>query len=303
MTNRKSAVVTGAAGFTGYSLTMKLANLGYNVHAIVRPDSEHNKRIKHPLVNIIELDYSAYDELASRINSKCDYFYHLVWCGGRDDFGIQMKNIDYSLVTLEEAHKLGCKRFICTGSQAEYGIQKDIITEDVLPNPINSYGVSKLSAMYLTKRRAEQLGIDWIWGRIFSLYGKYEPSGRLFSDLIKNMLDGKSMDLSSCRQFWDYLNVEDAADALVALAEKGKNGNIYNIANGDYKELKWYVEEMKKITFSRSEILYGDDPEPFISLKPSVDKIMKDTGWKPKIKYNVGVKKQIEFLEKTSSGQ
>ena len=301
MTNRKSAVVTGAAGFTGYSLTMKLANLGYNVHAIVRPDSEHNKRIKHPLVNIIELDYSAYDELASRINSKCDYFYHLVWCGGRDDFGIQMKNIDYSLVTLEEAHKLGCKRFICTGSQAEYGIQKDIITEDVLPNPINSYGVSKLSAMYLTKRRAEQLGIGWIWGRIFSLYGKYEPSGRLFSDLLRKLINGENMNLSSCSQNWDYLNVEDAAEALVALAEKGVTGNVYNIANGDYKELKWFVEEMKNIVSSNSEIIYGDNPNPYISLKPSVEKIKNDTGWEPEIGFSEGVKKQIEFFEKTTS--
>ena len=108
----------------------------------------------------------------------------------------------------------------------------------------------------------------------------YEPSGRMLPDLYHALREGKKFHISSCRQNWDYLDVYDAAEAIIALAIRGRAGEIYNIANGDYRPLKEYTEELKRIVGGTGVIAYGDDPTPFVSLQPSVEKIRRDTGWK-----------------------
>ncbi len=286
------AVVTGAAGFAGYSLVDALLKKNNEVYAILRPGSEHNKRFKPDTagLHLIELDCADFDKIADFVQTDCEVFYHLAWFGGRDDFEVQKKNIDYCLMALESAGKLNCKRFVGIGSQAEYGVTQGIQSESLMPNPVNSYGSAKTAAMYLSKRRAGQLDIEWIWGRIFSLYGDFEPSGRMLPDLMRGLKNNEDFCLSSCRQNWDYLHVKDAAEAIIAIGTHGLSGEIYNIANGDYRPLKEFVEEVKLISDSDSTISYGRDPEPFIALQPDVSKIKRDTGWAPIIDFSTGVK-------------
>lgn len=288
------AVVTGAAGFAGYSFTIELLNRGYRVHAILRPGSEHNKRFSDitdsEKLLLHEVDCNDFDKISDSINESCDVFYHLAWFGARDDFEGQNKNIIYTIKALESAGKLGCKRFVGIGSQAEYGVCKDVITEDLTPAPINAYGAAKVAALYLSKRRAEQLGVEWIWGRIFSLYGLYEPKGRMLPDLVDSIKRGETKHLSSCEQYWDYLNVLDASKAIAAIGEKGHNGEIYNIANGDYKALKEFVEEIRTTLNPDCHIVYGDRANPFISLKTDISKIRKHTGWYPEIPFMEGIR-------------
>ena len=191
------------------------------------------------------------------------------------------------LDALRAASELGCSRFICTGSQAEYGTvpSDELILEDRELFPFSEYGMAKVDACRKSRVLAKELGIEWIWGRIFSLIGRYEPAGRMLPDLYRAMKNGSKMKLSSCRQNWDYLDVYDAADALIALGERGVDGEIYNIANGSYRPLRKYVEELcglvKKKYGDCGEVEYGVDSSPYVSLQPSIIKIRKDTGWSP----------------------
>ncbi len=306
----KIAVVTGAAGFAGFSLAAHLLLHGYKVYAVLRPGSSHNNRFsKDNLLSVlelecergfdklysgeilseeidekltcIELDYTEYHNLPNLIKESCNLFFHLSWSGGRDDFEEQTANIRASIDAVEAAASLSCSRFICTGSQAEYGIQTGVITEDICPKPINAYGAAKASAMFLTKRRAEQLGVEWIWGRIFSLYGLYEPGGRMLPDLISKLAVGEKISLSDCTQNWDYLDAGDAAEAIILLGEKGCSGEIYNIARGDYRPLREFVLEMIDRYGSAETVRFGGRANPYISLSPDTTKIKTDTGWKP----------------------
>lgn len=287
MKHEKRAIVTGAAGFAGANLTECLINDNYFVYAICRPRSRHNDRLASysgDRLRIIELDMSAIDQLPSIIPEAkgTDLLFHMAWAGGRDDFEAQKCNIDQSIEILYAATKLNVHRFIGTGSQAEYGVKENVITEDSFPEPFSSYGAAKLASCYLTKNLASQLGIEWVWGRIFSLIGKYEPSGRMIPDLIKKLKSNDFASLSSCRQYWDYLDAGDCGRAFVALGEKGRNGEIYNVANGNYRELRNFTSEICKLYQVDANLIhYGENPSPFVSLKPSIDKIQHDTEWKP----------------------
>ena len=279
----KKAIVIGGAGFTGIALAYDLIKNGYIVYDIIRPNSPHKSRLDHIDANlkIIECDLSGLASLSSGINGGADVMFYIAWTADEGYYG-QSQNVLYLNCALDLAAKLGCKRVVITGSQAEYGVvpKNEIIYEDRAPNPFSDYGASKVAACYLSKQYAKDLGIEWVWGRIFSLIGKNEPETRMLPALYKALYEGRDFALSSCRQNWDYLDVQDAAAALIALAEHGKSGEIYNIANGHYRELKEYTEELRRIVRSSARVIYGNDPSPFVSLQPSVEKIQNDTGWK-----------------------
>ncbi|MCR5487731.1 MAG: NAD(P)-dependent oxidoreductase [Lachnospiraceae bacterium] len=292
------AIVTGAAGFTGAVLTERLRQNGYEVYAVVRPGSVHNNRLKTDDLglHVIPLEPERYGELPDHViqmgldggddslkeDRGIDVCFHLMWGGGRI-MGEQAQNVDYAVAVTEASAVLGVKRIVLTGSQAEYGVVPPDVEEDesLLPDPVTAYGTAKLTAMERTRKRTEELGIEWIWGRIFSLIGKYEPEGRMLPDLYHALREGREMNLSSCAQNWDYLDVYDATDALIALSLRGRPGEIYNIAHGEYRPLKEYTERLREIVAPKGVIHYGKDPEPFISLQPSVHKIREHTGWKP----------------------
>ena len=296
----KKAIVTGAAGFAGYHLTEKLIEAGYNVYAIVRLGSAHNQRLRHfseETLHVIELEMRDIAGLSNHIKEPCDAFFHLAWGGGRYNYEAQSENISWTLTALEQAAKLSCKKFVCTGSQAEYGLvpMDHIITEDLRPNPFCDYGSAKVAAFYLANIRAKALGIELVWGRIFSLYGRYEPGSRMLPFLINELKKRHDVSLSSCRQNWDYLYAADAAEAMIALGERGRAGEIYNIANGDFAPLKDFTEAVRKhcASFNNDKIVpvihYGEDPDPFVSLQPSVEKIRRDTGWRAKTSFEEGL--------------
>ena len=202
------------------------------------------------------------------------------------------------LDAVETAARLKCKRFVGVGSQAEYGVvHTEIIREDSALNPYGVYGANKAAACFLTRSRAEQLGIEWVWGRIFSLTGMYDPRSRMLPNVIKNMINEVDSSLSSCEQNWDYLDIWDGAEALISIAQRGAPGEIYNVANGEYRKLKSYIEEAKGIVAPNARIQYGADPDPFISLQPSVEKIKTDTGWKPMVSFEQSVCNIVECVK------
>ena len=75
------AVVTGAAGFTGFSVTRELLSRNYEVFAILKPGSSHNSRIGYlnGSIHPIELDCSDYYGIPDLVRKECDVFINLAW--------------------------------------------------------------------------------------------------------------------------------------------------------------------------------------------------------------------------------
>lgn len=307
--NGKIAIVTGAFGFAGANLTEHLLDYGYKVYAIGRKGSAHNERFEESeSLRKVLIDMEDYDKICGYIDeddirsAEAIALFHLSWGGQRDDFDAQRRNIDGSLRLLDSARDIKEKclksknmdvsiRAVGIGSQAEYGVKSGLITEDLSLEPFSAYGSCKAAAYYLMESKARILGIDFIWGRIFSLIGKYEPEGRMLPDVVRKLAAGEKVSLSSCEQFWDYLDAGDAADAIIALFEKGVTGEVYNIANGDYDRLKNFVVRAAKcVGADESLISYGNKANPFVSLEVSGEKIKKDTGWEPKVSFEESIK-------------
>ena len=296
--NKKLVIVTGAAGFAGVNLVLELLDNNFEVFAVVRPASPHNARLEEidsDDLHIIPLEMDELERLPYEIferfpeledeERRFDSFFHLMWGGNRNDFEAQKINVEGAIHAVKAASMIRCRRFVGIGSQAEYGATEKIQYENMAPCPVTAYGACKVAACYMTRNLADSFHMEWVWGRIFSLIGRYEPHGRMIPDLLDRAENGMKMNLSSCRQSWNYLDVRDCARALIAISQKGRDGEIYNITDGRCLVLKQYVERLNRWVFERSgkmaEITFGDDPKPFISLQPDGNKLFEDTGWKP----------------------
>lgn len=286
----KKVVVTGANGFLGSYLTQQMVLEEIEVYAIVRSHEKAKQRFKENIyIHIIELDMKDISQLVNLIPKPIDVFYHLAWNGERNAFEEQTNNIHYAVEALEVAAKLGCKKFICTGSQAEYGIYQTKTDEATLPNPNTAYGVAKLAACYLTRFRSEQLGIEWIWARVFSVYGKNDNPKALIPYLVKTLKAGDSPKVSAGLQQWDFLHGNDAADALIALAQTDVAQGIYHVASGNSRPLRYFIETVRDIIAPEQTIQYDTVTSGGVELFTSIDKIKKMTGWNPKFKFFDGI--------------
>ena len=100
--------------------------------------------------------------------------------------------------------------------------------------------------------------------------------------LVKSLRSEQTFALSSSTaQNWDYLYAADAADALLALAERGRTGEIYNIAHGEYRPLREFIEAARAVIAPQCDVVYGAADADVFSLQPSVEKLCRDTGWRP----------------------
>lgn len=302
----KKFVVTGATSFIGVHLIERLLEEECIIYAVIRPNSSNAYRLPvSDRVKVIELDLSQITDLLNYIpENDVDAFYHLAWEGARapyrDDKELQNRNYECAMKAANISIKLGTKLFVGSGSQAEYGKFNGKVDETYPCAPITEYGKAKYKAYLDIKELMNKNGIRFIWTRIFSVFGKYDYSGTLIMSSLKKMLSNMPIDMTACTQMWDFISVEDVADAFVKFsAEKCENG-VYNIASGDAKPLHVFVEDMKRITKSESTLNFGVVPygkEGPVSFEPVVDKLKNELKWKPNISFEDGIKKLISDEE------
>lgn len=131
------------------------------------------------------------------------------------------------------------------------------------------------------------------------MYGPKDYEGTLVISTLKKMLENKPCELTECIQLWDFLYIDDAIDGLVKLVEDDVPEGIYNFGSGYSAPLKEFVEQMKEITNSDSELRYGVIPYPatgIVNVNPDVSKLI-NCGWKQEVSFQKGVMKIVSHLE------
>lgn len=292
-------VVTGATSFIGKAVVNELLSQGHQVYVIVRPSSTQKDYFQHMKNCQIVLSEMGNVSFWGRYIQVADYFIHFGWEGvgaeGRSNSDIQRENIKITLKCIEEAGRLGCKKFLFAGSQAEYGIKKDIICENTPCDPIIEYGKAKLEVWNQGSVLAKNLGIIYYHARIFSVYGAGDHPWTLVSTCIYNFLNGQEMRTSSGEQLWNYMYIDDVAKTLVKLMESSAESGIYNIASEDTRPLKSFIKEIYECCGKQGDLLLGtfDPLEKPNNLNPDITKLKKVIGKIPKTDFYEGIKETI----------
>lgn len=300
----KKAIVTGATGMIASALIRHLVSEGVGVYALCRPgDSQDDEFFKSGLVTALEVDITNLTAAAEMIKEKCDVLYHFAWLGtfgnSRDDTYTQVENIKYTLDAVSLAAKTGCECFVSSGSQAEYGITEETLTEKTATDPVTGYGIAKYASGKLSRLYCEQLGIRHCWVRILSVFGqKGNPNSIIMSSLAK-MLRGEKTSFTPCEQQWDFLHCDDAALALYLIGEKGVNGRVYPLGSGTTRPLKEYIYEMRDCIDENLEVGIGDLPynkNQVMHLGADISQLTADTGFKPQLTFKEGIRRTADYI-------
>ena len=118
-------LITGITSFLGRAISNEMLKRGIEVYGIVRETSKNAKDLDKR-INIIYADLDNIEKLDIDKIGNIDVLIHLAWDGigskGRMDKQVQARNILNTLKIVELVSKLGCKRVLFSGSQAEYGL-------------------------------------------------------------------------------------------------------------------------------------------------------------------------------------
>lgn len=307
----KRAVITGCTGMLGLALIRKLLNEGYEVVAVVRPDSARSENIpEDDRITKVELALDEIDKLPSVLAlfdiSKAEMFFHFAWGGtsgaSRNDMDLQNKNIEAALKAVDAAHELGCKVFLGAGSQAEYGrVPEGTKLAGSTPcNPENGYGIAKYAAGKMTRIKAQSFGMKHIWVRILSTYGEFDGVHTMVMSLIRDFSEGKRVACTKGEQMWDYLYCDDAADAFFLAATKGVDGKVYPVGSGQVRPLADYIKDIRDVTAPSLDIGFGEVdyyPGQVMYLCADLTELQNDTGFAPKTEFKVGVEKTYAWYK------
>lgn len=306
----KNVIVTGATSMIGVALINELVKdfKIQNIYAVVRSGCDKIDRL--PLderIKIIYCDISEYSNLSNYIQNKCDTFYHLAWTRtltyneSYNDIILNCKNIQNVLEAMCVAKKIGCNKFIGTGTQAEYGVECiDSFSPESVCKPVRADGIAHLAAGQLAKCYADKIEMDCIWMRVFSIYGEYDRKNSMISSTIIKLLNKEHCSFTKSEQKWDYLYANDAGKAFYLVGKKVQGSHIYCLGSGVAKPLKEYIEKIRDIVSPNAELGFGElkYPEnPVMNLCANIKQLQCDTGWKPEVEFEVGIKKICKYLQ------
>ncbi len=300
----KRVIITGATSFLGKYIVNELVRRKIHVYAIIRPESKNKDMYEnHPLVDTVLTNMDQVDIWMKKI-SKADAFLHLGWDGigakGRANVAIQEKNLKDAINCFSGAEKLGCKVFLFAGSQAEYGVQTDIINENTPCNPITEYGKFKLK-VYENISELASKDTKYYHTRIFSVYGEGDHKWALVPSCIRTLCQNGEMSLSSCKQYWNYMYVTDAAFAICELLTSDAESGIYNIASNDTRILSEFIHSIHSLCNKRGSLRFGthNAQERPANLQVDISKLTNAIGQIPYTPFEEAIEKMINLYEKT----
>jgi nucleoside-diphosphate-sugar epimerase len=302
-------LVTGATGHLGAALTRLLVSEGYPTAVLVRPSSNLWRLASvRSSLHRIEGELS---DLASAGKSfrqfAPDAIFHLAWGGVsrelRDSPDQIRVNLTGGLRIVDLACDLRCRVFVGLGSQAEYGGTDEPLTEDTPVRPNTAYGLAKLCLGQLALKQCELRGVRAVWLRLLATYGPRDNEGMLIPYVIGCLLRGESPVLTAGNQQWDYLYVEDAAEALLAAALDESLAGTFNLAHGAET---WTIRQIA--TFLRDQLAPGVplrwNARQSRSLLGSSERFSALTGWRPRTGMEEGLLRTADwYKEQITAGE
>ncbi|MBQ4825828.1 dTDP-glucose 4,6-dehydratase [Leisingera sp. HS039] len=182
-----------------------------------------------------------------------------------------------------------------------------MFTEDTAYDPRSPYSASKAASDHLVRAWAETYGLPVVLTNCSNNYGPYHFPEKLIPVVILNALAGKPLpiygDGSNVR---DWLYVEDHADALLLVVQKGALGRSYNIGGENERSNLELVQTLCSILDQKRPRADGGsykDQITFVTDRPGHDaryaidpsRIRDELGWRPSVTVEEGLERTVQW--------
>ncbi|MCX7911385.1 MAG: SDR family oxidoreductase [Dehalococcoidales bacterium] len=254
------AVVTGGAGFIGSHLAGELVERGYRVTIIDDLSTGSLSNISSILdrsgVEFVRGSISSLS-LLRRVFSGATYVFHQAAvvnapASVKRPAHFHRTNATGTLNVLLAARDCGVKKVVIASSAAVYGDSPALVqTEDMPPDPLTPYAVTKLIGEYYAKVFRDNYGMATVSLRYFNVYGpRQNPKsvyGAVIPSFVSRVLSGKPPVIyGDGSQSRDFVFVRDVALANILFAESKATG-VFNIGSGKKMTITGLAELIMKI--------------------------------------------------------
>jgi nucleoside-diphosphate-sugar epimerase len=294
----KTVLVTGATGFIGWHCLPLLVAKGYQVHALSRkqPETGSVPGVSWHITNLLCPGSAA--KIVGEV--RPDYILHLAWYAVPGKFWASPENLKWvgaSLELLSAFAENAGQRVVLAGSCAEYGPTAGECVEGATPLlPNTLYGTCKHALERILHSWSEQTGVNSAWARIFCLYGPHEHPSRLVASVVRSLLQGQPALCSGGTQIRDFLHVEDAASAFVALLESEVQGAV-NVGSSQPVAVRDVVREIGRQLGKLDLIHFGvrDASSEPSRLWANTRRLIEEAGWTPHYDLTRGIEQTIQW--------
>ena len=306
MSEPRTCLVTGGAGFIGSHLVDRLLDDGHSVKVIDnfstgRPENlQHHQ--DHSRLEVLRADIADYPTIARHFQGVQDV-YHLAALADivpsiQQPLTYHRANVDGTAAVLEAARQAAVERFVYTASSSCYGIPDRYPTPEEAPiAPEYPYAVTK----YL----GEQLALSWhriydlpvVSLRLFNVFGPRSRTsgtyGAVFGVFLAQKLAGKPFTVvGDGHQTRDFTFVTDVVNAFVTAAGSRDAGEVFNVGSGGH----YSVNQLVALLGGEAVHVPKRPGEPDCTFA-DISRIRQRLGWEPRISFEEGVARVLERIE------
>lgn len=298
-------VVTGGAGFIGSHLVDELVNEGHEITVIdslcAGKQENINKKAKFVKKDIRQ-------NLVPEFKGVDTVFHFAADPEVKSSADDPTKSFDINVVgtmnTLECCRKADVKHMVLASTSTVYGDAKEIPTPEDHPTlPISNYGASKLACEAYLSSYSGSYGIKGTSLRYANIFGERSNHGVMFDFYNKLKQNPNELEiLGDGKQDKSYLYVSDCvAGSLVAWQKQKAKYDIFNIGSKDKVTVNHLTKLICKNLGADPLFKYtgtkrgwtGDVPIMLLDISK-----LEKLGWKPKISFEEGIRRYIEWLKK-----
>ncbi|MBL4750112.1 MAG: dTDP-glucose 4,6-dehydratase [Amylibacter sp.] len=180
-----------------------------------------------------------------------------------------------------------------------------LFTESTPYAPNSPYSASKAASDHLVRAWSETYGLPVVLTNCSNNYGPYHFPEKLIPVVILNAIAGKNIPIyGKGENIRDWLYVEDHADALLTVLEKGVLGRTYNIggenevANIDLvKTICGLLDELRPADTPYAKLITFVTDRPGHDLRYAIDptRVRNELGWRPSVTLEEGLRKTVQW--------
>jgi UDP-glucose 4-epimerase len=322
-TKLANCLVTGVAGFIGSHLAERLLRDGYRVIGVDCFTDSYPRQIKERNIenlggsekftfieaNLLEIDLAALLRGESAIQSQpsaaVDWVFHLAaQAGVRASWGEAFHiYTDCNVLTtqrlLEAAKEAPLQKFVYASSSSVYGDAETYPTpEDVVPQPISPYGVTKLAGEHLCRLYWRAYGVPAVSLRYFTVYGPRQRPDMAFHRFIRAALERREIVVyGDGEQTRDFTFVGDTVDGTVRAAMTGQAGEMFNLGGGSRVTVNQVIRELESILGKKVRVRYAESQAGDVRhTSANISRAAAMLGYAPRTKLADGLRMEAEWL-------
>lgn len=264
ITLNKKAIVTGATGFVGSQLCLRLVELGWDVSVIIRPNSDISpiQSVQNE-VNIYQYEGQSDQLIHYFQQQQVDVVFHLASLFISEHEVDQISslltsNLLFGTEILEAMRHSNTPLLINTGTSWQH-----YHTDSY--NPVNLYAATKEAFEKLLQYYVEAEGIRAVTLKLFDTYGENDNRPKLINLLHQLAKEQKELSMSPGKQIIDLVHISDVVQAFIqAVDYLEENQDItyatFGVGTGKPIQLRNLITLFEQLTGEQLNIQWGGRP-------------------------------------------